>query len=50
MEDLVGTSKLLCFVSLKGFDQDVIYVMVKEDHEVFFAVAGSHGEATILVH
>ena len=49
VEYLVDTAKFLWSAWLKGFDQYGISVMVKEDHEVFAAVAGSHGEATSLV-
>ena len=49
VEYLVGTAKFLCAALIKGFDQDGISAMVKEDHEVFSAFAGSHREATSLV-
>ena len=48
MEDILGMDTFLCTARLKGFDQDCIAVMFKEDCAVFAAAAGSNGEATSL--
>ena len=50
LENLVGTAKFLRAKLLEGFYQYGIAVMVKENHDAYAAAAGSHREATSLVH